>query len=265
VRLAKLSVVIPAHDEEACIESTVRELAGELARAGLAHEILVVDDHSSDRTAAVLAALARELPELRVVPNENPPGFGFAVRSGLERASGDAVAIAMADASDRPADLVRFVRCLEETGVDCVFGTRWSRDSRVVDYPLPKRLANRIANHAIRILFGFRYDDVTNAFKLYRGEVVEGLRPFLSHHFNLTVELPLKAIVRGYRYAVVPHDWVGRRAGQSKLRLKEMGSRYLFIVLYCLIEKWLSAGDYRRRELPAASPAEPGPGSPVDP
>ena len=244
----KLSVVIPAHDEEACIESTVRDLDRELGQAGIAHEILVVDDHSTDRTGEVLAALAAQVPGLRVLANENPPGFGFAVRAGLERFTGDAVAVAMADASDRPADLVRFFRTLEATGVDCVFGSRWSRESRVVDYPLPKRVVNRLVNQFIRLLFGFRYNDVTNAFKLYRRHVVAGLQPLLSHHFNLTVELPLKAIVRGYRYAVVPNDWLGRRGGQSKLRLKEMGSRYLFIVLYCLIEKWLSAGDYRRRE-----------------
>jgi dolichol-phosphate mannosyltransferase len=252
----KLSVVIPAHDEEACIESTVLELDRELSRAGIAHEILVVDDHSTDRTGEVLAALAARLPGLRVLENAQPPGFGFAVRSGLERFTGDAVAVAMADASDRPADLVRFFRALEATGADCVFGSRWSRDSHVVDYPLPKRLVNRLVNQFIRLLFGFRYNDVTNAFKLYRRHVIEGLQPLLSHHFNLTVELPLKAIVRGYRYAVVPNDWLGRRGGQSKLRLKEMGSRYLFIVLYCLIEKWLSAGDYRRREIvPDAPPA----------
>ena len=258
----KLSVVIPAHDEEACIETTVEELARELSGAGIPHEILVVDDHSTDRTRERLAALAARLPALRVLENQSPPGFGFAVRSGLEAAGGDAVAIAMADASDRPADLVRFVRTLEESGADCVFGTRWSRESRVVDYPLPKRLVNRLVNQGIRLLFGLRYNDLTNAFKLYRRHVIEGLLPLLSHHFNLTVELPLKAIVRGYRYAVVPNDWIGRRGGQSKLRLKEMGSRYLFIVLYCLIERWLSAGDYRRRELASPEPrGEPGPGA----
>jgi dolichol-phosphate mannosyltransferase len=60
------------------------------------------------------------------------------------------------------------------------------------------------------------------------------------------VELPLKAIVRGYSYAVVPNSWTNRKQGESKLKIKEMGSRYLFIVLYCFIEKWLSRGDYYR-------------------
>lgn len=253
----KLSVVIPAHDEQACIEATVEALARALAEAGIAHEIVVVNDHSTDRTGAVLAALAARLPALRVVENTHAPGFGFAVRSGLERFSGDAVAVVMADASDRPEDLVRFFRTLERSDAECVFGTRWSAESHVADYPPLKRLANRLVNTGIRLLFGFRYNDTTNAFKLYRRHVIEGLRPLLSHHFNLTVELPLKAIVRGYRYEIVPNDWIGRRAGQSKLLLKEMGSRYLFIVLYCFIEKWLSAGDYRRPEEPARRPGSP--------
>ena len=116
----------------------------------------------------------------------------------------------------------------------------------LIDYPLPKLILNRLANTFIRILFGLRYNDVTNAFKLYRKEVIQGLKPLLSHHFNLTVELPLKAIVRGYSYTVIPNSWTNRKQGESKLKIKEMGSRYLFIVLYCFIEKWLSRGDYRR-------------------
>jgi dolichol-phosphate mannosyltransferase len=253
----KLSVVIPAHDEEESLEATVVGLAQALSEAGIEHEILVVNDHSRDRTTAVLAALSARVPTLRGIENHRAPGFGMAVRAGLERFHGDAVAIAMADASDRPADLVRFFRRLERDGVDCVFGTRWSRQSRVVDYPRLKRVLNRLVNQGIRLLFGLRYDDTTNAFKLYRRHVIEGLEPLLSHHFNLTVELPLKAIVRGYRYAVEPNDWLGRRGGQSKLLLKEMGSRYLFIVLYCLLESWLSAGDYRRREPAPDAPLPP--------
>ena len=131
-----------------------------------------------------------------------------------------------------------------------------SHGGRTVGYPRPKLVLNRVANMLIRIAFGLRFDDVTNAFKLYSRDAIEGMKPFLSHHFNLTVELPLKAIVRGYSYAVVPNYWINRKVGVSKLRIQEMGSRYLFIVIYCFIEKWLSKKDYHRERLAsAAAPA----------
>jgi len=246
----KLSVVIPANNEESLIAATVRELYSTLTAEQIEHEIIVVNDNSTDRTQLVLKDLAREIPSL--IPVENPPpnGFGFAVRKGLDAYSGEAVAVYMADGSDQPCDLVHFFRTMQSSGADCVFGTRFSKESKLVDYPVLKLVLNRAANTFIRVLFGLRYNDVTNAFKLYRRFVIDGLRPFLSPHFNLTVELPLKSIVRGYSYVVVPNGWVNRKEGESKLKVKEMGSRYLFIVLYCLIEKWFSGGDYRRRTRP---------------
>lgn len=240
----KLSLVIPARNEEGCLEVTLRELHEELTRERIAHEILVVDDGSQDGTADLLSRLASEIDEVQGISNQGPNGFGLAVRLGLAHCSGDAAAVVMADGSDFPEDVVRFYRKLLE-GYDCVFGTRFSRGARVIDYPRFKLILNRMFNLFIRILFGLAYNDVTNAFKMYRKEVLLGLRPFLSHHFNLTVELPLKAIIRGYRYAVIPNGWRNRKGGESKLRIKEMGSRYMFIVLYCLLEKWLSKGDYR--------------------
>jgi dolichol-phosphate mannosyltransferase len=252
----RVSVVIPARDEAGAIGATVRGLHAALAAAGMEHEIVVVDDHSRDRTAAVVRDVHAGVPEVLLVPNRHEGGFGLAVRAGLEASTGDAVAVYMADASDSPDDLVRFVRVMEEQDVECVFGSRFAPGGRVVDYPLPKLILNRAANVGIRALFGLRYDDVTNAFKLYRRHVIEGMEPLLSHHFNLTVEMPLKAIVRGYSYAVVPNSWTNRRAGRSKFAIQEMGSRYAFIVLYCFLERWLSRGDYRR-PTPAgrASPA----------
>ena len=243
-----LSVVIPAHDEEGRIESTVRLFASTLAREHIDYEILVVNDNSRDRTEEILRRLQAELPRVRYINNPPPSGFGFAVRSGLAAFRGDAVAIVMADASDVPDDLVRFYRTLQE-GYDCVFGSRFTRESRIVDYPLPKLMLNRLGNLAIRALFLIRYNDVTNAFKLYRRSVIAGLQPLLAYHFNLTVELPLKAIVRGYRYAVIPNSWYNRTEGVSKFKIREMGSRYLFIILYCYLEKLLSRHDYRGSEL----------------
>lgn len=245
--MARLSVVIPARDESAHLPETLRDLESALRNADIEHELVVVDDHSTDGSPALLRELAETIPSLVVIENERASGYGNAVVRGIDATSGDPVAIFMADGSDRPDDLVRFVRTMEERSVDCVFGTRFSIGGKVVDYPLPKLALNRMANNLIRILFGIRYDDVTNAFKLYRRHVLEGARPFLSHHFNLTVELPLKAIIRGYSYAVVPNTWVNRREGISKFEIREMGSRYVFIVLYCWLERRLSRGDYLRK------------------
>ena len=246
----KLSVVIPAHNEAESIGETVTRTVSELERAGIDHEILVIDDSSGDGTADVVNRIASELPSVRCERSHLPPGFGHAVRAGLELYTGDAVAIMMADLSDSPQDLVLYYRVLEQ-GYDCAFGTRFGQGGKINDYPRPKLVLNRMANAVIRVLFHHGYNDTTNAFKAYRRYVIDQLQPLLSNHFNLTVELPLKAIVRGYSYAVVPVSWTNRRHGVSKLNLQEMGSRYLFIVLYVWLEHHLSRGDYRRSDAPA--------------
>jgi dolichol-phosphate mannosyltransferase len=240
----KLSVVIPAYNEEENIERTVRAFHDELKKEKIQHEIVVSVDPSKDNTEGVMKRLTKEIKEVRYVNNKPPHGFGFNVRNGLTAYTGDCVAIVMADMSDRPVDLVKYYRTMVEGNYDCVFGSRFIKGGKTIDYPKNKIFLNRFTNWLIRILFGIKYNDVTNAFKLYKHETIEGLRPLLSHHFNLTVELPLKAIVRGYSYAVVPNHWTNRAAGQSTLKIKEMGSRYFYIILYCLLEKWLARGDY---------------------
>ena len=231
----KLSVVIPAHNEAGSIAETLRQTIGRLDAAGIEHEILVVDDASVDGTAVLVEAIAAEHPQVRWMRSHHPRGFGFTVRSGLERFDGDAVAVMMADGSDDPADLVRYHELLEQ-GYDCVFGSRFVSGGRVYDYPRVKLMLNRLANWFIRALFRHGFNDTTNAFKAYRREVIQTIQPLLSNHFNLTVEIPLKAIVRGHSFAVIPISWRNRTSGQSNLAIQEMGSRYLFIVLYVFLE-----------------------------
>jgi dolichol-phosphate mannosyltransferase len=248
----RLSVVIPAHDEVGSIAGTIGGIASALQAEGIEYEVIVVDDGSSDGTAGVVARLAEQDPAIRMLRSPYPNGFGFAVRAGLEVFAGDAVAIMMADGSDQPEDLVSYHRLLA-AGYDCAFGSRFISGGMVRDYPLAKRVVNRVVNNGIRMLFGHGYNDTTNAFKAYRRDVIDAVQPLLSHHFNLTVELPLKAVVRGHSYAIVPIGWTNRKAGESKLRLQEMGSRYLFIVLYVFFEHHLSRGDYRRLDRPAVT------------
>jgi len=241
----KVSIVIPAHDEAESVAPTVGGITAALDAAGRDYEVIVVDDASEDGTGARVAALGARNPRIRSVRSPNPPGFGFAVRAGLDVFEGDAVAIMMADGSDNPADMLRYFDLLDE-GYDCAFGSRFMTGGRVHGYPPLKRAINRMVNLGIRALFRHGYDDTTNAFKAYRREVIQNVAPLLSQHFNLTVELPLKAVVRGHSYGIVPIGWTNRTAGESKLGLKEMGSRYAYIVLLVFLEHHLARGDYRR-------------------
>ncbi len=241
----KFSVVIPAHNEEGCIASTLESLVAKLEEARFDYEIVAVEDHCGDGTARILADFAEKNPRIRHVKNCDKPGFGMAVRAGLNAYSGDAVAVFMADASDSPDDLCAYFRKID-AGAECVFGSRFIKGSKVIDYPPHKLILNRFVNHLIRMLFRHGLNDTTNAFKCYRREVIDGCKPFLSPHFNLTVELPLKAFIRGFTFETMPISWTNRKTGVSKLRIREMGSRYFFIILYCLLEKYMVGKDYHK-------------------
>jgi len=243
----KLSVVIPAYNESGSVESTVRSIDRVLSDEQIDHEILVVNDSSTDDTGEIISRVAAELPAVKRVDSPYEGGFGLAVRTGLEQFSGDCVAIMMADNSDSPIDLVSYYRLLEQ-GYDCAFGSRFISGAHVHDYPRFKLFMNRIANFVVNVMFRLGYNDTTNAFKAYRRDVIESVQPLMSKHFNLTVELPLKAVIRGSTFAVTPISWTNRTAGEAKLAIKEMGSRYVFIILYAFLERHLTRGDYLRSD-----------------
>ncbi len=243
----KLSIVIPAYNEAESIGETIEELVSVLSQKEINYEVLVVNDNSKDNTLVVLDTLKQKYSSLNYVTNTGPNGFGYAVRYGLERFSGDCVAVMMADLSDSPHDLVKFYDTMVAGNFDCVFGSRFMKGGKTIDYPAVKKVINRVANAIIRMVMNIKYNDTTNAFKLYKRHTIDGVKPFLSPHFNLTIELPLKAIIRGFSFVVVPNSWTNRKYGESKLKIREMGSRYFFILMYCFIEKYFSRGDFEKK------------------
>ena len=244
--LKLFSVVIPARDEAESLPATLEHLHLEFSLNNVPHEIVVVDDGSQDKTWEVLQKLKEKIPTLRPIQNTGDHGFGRAIRFGLHHCTGDAVVIMMADESDDARDAVRYWKLLNE-GWDCVFGSRFVKGGGTIDYPKFKLFVNRLANFFIRVIFRIPLNDTTNAFKAYRRPVIQGCEPLIAPHFNLTVEIPLKAVVRGYSWTVVPITWRNRRFGEAKLKIKEMGSRYLFICAYVWLEKYFSRGDYKKK------------------
>ncbi|GAB4547104.1 MAG: glycosyltransferase family 2 protein [Anaerolineae bacterium] len=253
----KLSIIIPARNEEGNIGRTINLLREHLDGVNLTNfEILVVDDGSKDRTFEIVNAESRRDERIRVIRNTGRNGFGRAVTFGLNHFTGDAVVIYMADASDAPEDVVKYYYILRDEA-DCAFGSRFIRGSQVINYPRFKLFINRIANLVIRLMFNIPLNDTTNAFKGYRANVIEGCRPFISPHFNLTIEIPLKAIVRGYTFRIIPISWRDREVGTSALKLQEQGSRYLYTLLTVWFEWLLVRRDTRRPDDEVFQPMTP--------
>jgi len=236
------SVLIPAYNEQEHIIPTISCLAGELRAEGIPFELVVVNDNSRDRTADVIEEARAEFPEIKLVHNPLKAGLGRAVRCGLQHFSGDVLAIVMADQSDDARDVVLYYRKIEE-GYDCVFGSRFIEGSVVINYPTLKLIANRVVNNLLRVLFLTPHNDLTNAFKAYRREVIEGISPLHAAHFNITIEMSLSSLIRGHSIGTIPIRWSGRTWGASNLRLREMGRRYLCTLLKIWFEKLLIMDD----------------------
>jgi len=238
----RYSIVIPAYNEEDNAAPTLVALAGALREESIPFELVVVNDNSTDGTVSAVEALRESIPEIRLLHNAPPAGFGRAIRHGLRHIAGDVVAVAMADLSDSPADVVACYRKIEE-GYDCCFGSRFIQGSRVTSYPPVKLAVNRIVNTVLRVLFMCRHNDLTNAFKVYRREVIESISPLQAAHFNITIEMSLSSFIRGYSIGVLPISWSGRTWGSSNLRLSEMGRRYLCTLLMIWFERLLIMDD----------------------
>ncbi|MGR3220130.1 MAG: glycosyltransferase family 2 protein [Candidatus Anammoxibacter sp.] len=246
----KLSIVIPAHNEEKNIVRTVNELCAAVEAENIPYEIILVNDNSTDNTREIIADLMKDNGCIRTVNRMPPEGFGRAIRSGLEVAEGDVVVICMADCSDSPQDVVKYYRKIEE-GYDCVFGSRFIKGSNVVNYPKLKLVVNRIVNKCIQFMFRCKYNDLTNAFKAYRMEVISTCGPYSSCHFNITLELSLSALIRKYNIAEIPISWYGRTWGSSDLSLRKMGRRYLEVLLKIYTEKLLISDDIEAERVAA--------------
>jgi len=230
-----LTVIIPVKNEEAIIGNTLGYIEKSWIKS-INYEIIIVNDFCTDNT---INKIKSRNFNIKIINNTNP-GLGHAIVNGIKNSSNEYIAIFMADLSDSLEDLEKYYKIISnDNKIDAVFGSRFIKNSKVINYPKIKYLLNRIVNNFIKLFFLTKYNDVTNAFKIYKKSTLLKLFPIVSENFNVFLELPLKIISREYNYKITPITWNGRKNGITKFNLQEIGSKYIFTFLYCFLEKIL--------------------------
>ena len=233
----KLSIIIPVYNEIAQLNKTIKKLMS--LKKKFKFELIFIDDFSNDGSFAHMKKLKKKFNFIKIFKNKKK-GLGSAIETGIKNSKNEYVCIFMSDLSDDVNDLLKYYKIISQNiKIDAVFGTRFSRESKVSNYPYIKLFLNRLANNFIRLIFLSNYNDFTNAFKIYKRKTLIKLLPIVSENFNVFLELPLKIITRNYHFKIVPINWNGRKIGISKFKIKEMSSKYIFTLLYCLLEKIL--------------------------
>ena len=229
-----LSIIVPVRNESENLNEIFHYFLKNLK--DLKFEVLIINDFSEDDTFLKAEHLSKEFNEFKVINNDKK-GLGGAINLGIRSSSGSNIAIMMADQSDSIDDLKKYNSILNSQNFDAVLGSRFLKDSKITDYPIGKLILNRIFNKFVSLIFWNKFNDYTNAFKIYKKKILLEIMPLISEDFNIFLEIPLKIISRNYKYEVIPISWDGRKKGKSKFRIKELRSKYLFTLIYCFIEK----------------------------
>ena len=234
------SIVMPAYNEEDVLLDTVEDLCSYLDNSGYRYELIIIDDNSSDKTGSIAAEISVNRGNVKSICNSGPNGYGFAIKVGLDNYTGDSVVIVTSDGSDSAKDIVAYWAKIE-SGFACAFGSRFVDGAEVEGYPAVKRLVNRVANHILGWVVGTDYRDITNGFKCYRRNVIEDMKPIISGQFNITIELALKSLLAGHKYAVVPTDWRQRDGGQSSFDVLKLIKPYIATMVYCISQNYIKS------------------------
>jgi len=231
-----LSIIVPVRNESQNLRGVFEYFSNNLKNINF--EVLIINDFSKDDTFYKSENLSKEFENFRVFNNKKK-GLGGAINLGIIEAKGENLAIMMADQSDDINDLVKYNDIINSNNYDAVLGSRFLKESKVNDYPFQKLVLNRIFNFFVSLIFWNKYNDYTNAFKIYKKKSLLEIMPIISESFNVFLEIPLKIISRNYKYKIIPINWMGRKKGESKFKIKELRSKYLFTLIYCFIEKIL--------------------------
>ena len=231
-----LTILIPVRDEEENVKIISDKIENEISNSN--YELLFVNDYSQDNTVSVIEEIQSKNKKIKYVNNQKK-GLGGAIALGIDYSKGKYLCIMMSDSSDTVEDLNRYYETITSDDLDAVFGSRFIKGGKTIDYPIIKLILNRIGNLLAKLLMWSDLNDFTNGFKIYKKTSLTGLYPLISESFNIFFELPLKTISRGYKYKIIPISYYNRTVGEAKFKINELGSKYLFTLLYCFLEKVL--------------------------
>ena len=229
-----LSIIVPVRNESENLKDVFDYYTKNVK--DFKYEVLIVNDFSKDDTLNVARELQQKYKNFKILDNKKK-GLGGAINLGIEKAEGDYIAIMMADQSDDINDLKKYFQIISSENLDAVLGSRFLNNSKVENYPIRKLILNRIFNLIVSFIFWNKYNDYTNAFKIYKKKALVEILPLISESFNIFLEIPLKIISRNYKYKIIAINWMGREKGKSKFKINELRSKYLFTLIYCFIEK----------------------------
>jgi dolichol-phosphate mannosyltransferase len=226
----KLSVIIPVYNEEQTITEVIDRVAA-VDLGALDAEIIIADDGSTDATARLVDA-HRDIRGGRIQIHHNPInlGKGAAVRLGLSMATGDILLIQDADLELDPREYVQLLQPLLDGQTDIVYGSRFLRPSGGI--PRKTRAANRFLTMLTNVLFGSRLTDMETAYKVFRREVLDGIR-LRCVGFDFEPEITAKFLLAGHRIVEVPITYKPRRADEGKKMRWIDGVDAIYTLLKC--------------------------------
>ena len=224
-----LSILIPVRDEKENVYIISKEIEKKIENSN--YEIVFINDYSEDSTVQELEKLSESNNKI-IYFNNQKKGLGGAIDLGIQKSNGKYVCIMMSDSSDTVEDLNYYYQQISAEDLDAVFGSRFIKGGKIVNYPKIKLILNRIGNLLAKLLIWTDLNDFTNGFKIYKKETLIKLYPLVSESFNIFFELPLKTIIRGFNYKIVPISYYNRTVGEAKFKIDELGSKYIFTLLY---------------------------------
>ena len=238
-----LSIIVPAHNEEGNIAQVIQKIEETVI---VSHELIIINDHSTDKTGTIVSGLMQDYPNLRLIDNPLEGSFANAIKTGLANIKTGVVVQVMADLCD---DLNTINKMYEKIGqgYDVVCGSRYIKGGARLGGSRLKGFLSTFAGWSLHYLLGIPTHDIANAFKMYSKKVLDTVN-IEAEGFEISMELPLKAYYAGFKITEVPTVWREREKGKSNFKMFKLAPSYLKFYLWGIVKRFSFRGHKNRKK-----------------